>query len=298
MNIIEADNSNNDSSSSMFDFIGGFTVLMSVYANDRPELFENAIHSVFSNTLTPNEFILVVDGPVGPEISEIIEKVSSLSPKFLVVRLEKNLGLANALNVGMAHSKFEWIVRADADDINLPERFELLAKFHSKNLNLSLIGSWILEVDNSGNRLGVREVPVGAENIKKFARRRNPFNHMSVAFRKKDVLDVGGYPNIYLREDYALWCRMIYKGFACENIPKILVLAAAGVGMYSRRGGIKYAIAEFKMQKYLINLGAKGLICGLLDFIVRGAIFLLPASVRGYVYEYILRRAVGKESIS
>jgi glycosyltransferase involved in cell wall biosynthesis len=297
MNDIETENPNKDPGSGIFDFIGGFTVLMSVYANDRPELFKKAIHSVFSNTLTPDEFILVVDGPVGPELSEIIKKASLLSSRLFVVRLEKNLGLANALNAGIAHSKFEWIVRADADDVNLPERFELLAKFHSKNLNLSLIGSWILEVDDSGNRLGVREVPIGAENIKIFARRRNPFNHMSVAFRKKDVLAVGGYPNMYLREDYALWCRMINKGFACENIPNILVLATAGVGMYSRRGGIRYAIAEYKMQKYLINLGAKSFTCGLLDFIFRGAIFLLPARVRGCIYEYILRRPVSKVGI-
>ena len=34
---------------------------------------------------------------------------------------------------------------------------------------------------------------------------------MSVAFIKKDVLEVGGYPDLFLKEDYALWAKMIGK---------------------------------------------------------------------------------------
>jgi glycosyltransferase involved in cell wall biosynthesis len=281
---------------SLVDFTGGFTVLMSVYANDNPIFFKKAIQSVFCNTLTPGEFILVVDGQVGPEINEIIFNASSLFPNLIIVRFEENLGLASALNIGMNYAKFEWIVRADADDINLSNRFELLAQFHRDNLELSLIGGWILEVDDNGNRLGVREVPLGTENIKRFVRRRNPFNHMSVAFRKKDVVAVGGYPHIYLREDYALWSKMIQCGFKSDNIPEILVLVSAGSRMYSRRGGVRYIIAEYKMQKFLVNLGLKNFICGLFDLIFRSVIFSLPSRARGYVYENILRRPIDKKA--
>ncbi len=271
-------------------FLGGFTVLMSVYVNDKPDLLKRAIDSVLNNKLRPDEFIIVLDGYVGPDIHQVIGWAIAQSLVTIeVIDLKENFGLATALNIGISKAKFNWIVRADADDINALNRFEKLASMHLRNPMLSLIGGWILEVSEAGDPLSIRKVPSGFENINKFAKKRNPFNHMTVAFRKQDVIALGGYPSVYLREDYALWCKMIKNGLFCDNTPEILVFATAGAGMYARRGGIKYATAEFQMQKYLVDIGMKNIFCGFLDGLYRGLIFILPNQIRGYIYEKILR---------
>ena len=101
-----------------------FSVLMAVYHKDNPELLKKAILSAFDNSLPPLEMILVVDGPVDLNLKNTI---SNLKDKFemRVLWLKKNTGLANALNKGLKLVKTKWVARADADDINLPNRFEI-----------------------------------------------------------------------------------------------------------------------------------------------------------------------------
>ncbi len=55
-------------------------------------------------------------------------------------------------------------------------------------------------------------------------------------------------PNVYLKEDYALWARMIQEGARCQNLPEVLVTAATGEDLYRRRGGGRYAAAEFNCR--------------------------------------------------
>ncbi|MBT8556446.1 glycosyltransferase [Polynucleobacter paneuropaeus] len=273
-------------------FPGGFTVLMAVYRNDDLSLFQKAVESVFQNTLQPNLCLIVVDGPIPQRMSEAIgemEKIHGTKIQFL--RLPQNLGLAKALNAGIEQVHTDWIVRADADDINLPNRFLELATAIKDHPGLDLLGSNILEVDKEGNPIAIRAVPVSQLEIRKFAKSRNPFNHMTVAYRRAAVIECGGYPDVYLREDYALWCKFINKEKKLLNIPQVLVHATAGKEMYARRGGWKYAKAEWEMQQLLVTLGQKNSMRAIFDGLMRSAIFLLPGSLRGLIYMRLLRRS-------
>jgi glycosyltransferase involved in cell wall biosynthesis len=136
-------------------FPGGFTVLMALYDGDRAELFKAAVHSVFANTLAPDQFLIVVDGPLTAPLSNAIGDLQNLYPLIEFIPLPENQGLANALNVAMRYVKFKWIVRADADDINLPERFFTLAKVCIHNPDIALVGSSILELDEEGHGLAL-----------------------------------------------------------------------------------------------------------------------------------------------
>ena len=52
-----------------------FSVLMSVYKNDKPDQIKLAIESIYEKqTLKPNEIILVIDGPVSDEIMEVLKQ--------------------------------------------------------------------------------------------------------------------------------------------------------------------------------------------------------------------------------
>lgn len=263
-----------------------FTVLMAVYRRDKPDLFEKAVQSIFSNTLKPNDFILVVDGAVGADLARIILNAQNSFP-IRIFWLAENQGLANALNVGLNHVRTEWVLRADADDYNLPYRFERQLVFMKEGFDL--FGSAIVEVDKDGHYLGYRVTPCNASDIRLFSKLRNPFNHMTVGFRADFAKRCGGYPNIHLKEDYGLWASMMMNGASVANSPDVLVEATAGRDMYMRRGGWKYAKAEINLQMHLVKCNIKSLFPAITHGVLRAVFFLVPGVVRGFVYEKILR---------
>ena len=153
-----------------------FSVLMATYNGDDPEDLSRALKSVDSNSSLPEQFVLVVDGPISNELRSTIENFKEECNFFEVFFLKKNRGLAEALNFGLTKIKTDWVVRADADDFNLPNRFQELQKHMLDSIDV--VGSYIKEV--SGDSSVIKSVPLSHDQIVKFIKRRNPFNHMSV----------------------------------------------------------------------------------------------------------------------
>lgn len=269
-----------------------FSVIMSVYAGDKAEYLDAAVKSIHQNTLPPAEIVLVVDGPVGEEIKTAIKKYESQDPdSFRVVWLEKNQGLGNARRVAMDHAGCEYIAVMDADDLCAPERFALQMKYMEKHPETSVLGGNIAEfIGDVDHIVGKRVVPADNESIYTWLKGRCPFNHVSVFFKKSDVLSAGGYLDWHYNEDYYLWIRMAEKGFTFANLPEVLVKVRVGKEMYQRRGGWKYFVSEYKLQKYML---AKKIIHPLrfawnvlLRFLLQ---VLFPNKLRGFVFQHFAR---------
>lgn len=268
-------------------FSKDFSVLLAVCRKDKPALFRKALGTVFSNSLQPEELLVVADGDLTEQLLLTLNSFAKQHPLRLL-KLTNNVGLAKALNEGLATIKTEYTIRADADDFNYPERFKILvAKLRE---GFDLVGSAVREVDNNGNPFAFRSCPLTEEEIRKFARRRNPFNHMTVGFRTAAVLEAGGYPSIYLKEDYALWATLLRRGCRVCNLGSVLVDATAGAEMFKRRGGVRYAIAEVDLQRHLVICGLKTPLSALADGLLRMLVFLAPNTLRQFVYLKFLRR--------
>lgn len=272
-------------------FPGGFAVLMAVYEKDDPSLLRMAINSILANSLVPDEIWIIVDGPLTNDLEDVLASYAArYSAHFIrIQRIKERKGLANALNEGLASISLPWIARADADDINLTNRFECQARYLNLNPNIDLLGSAIIEVTRDGDPISTRLVPISHPDIYEYASYRNPFNHMSVVYKRESVLNAGCYPSVYLKEDYALWCKMLAAGFQVANIPDVLVKATTGMDMYARRGGWKYAISEYTMQRILVDCELKSLRRALLDGLLRSLVFLAPTAIRRWIYLNILR---------
>ena len=259
---------------------------MAVYYKDDAALFKSALQSILNQTSRENELVLVEDGPIPKSLSDVIDTFRTRI-NIVSVSLAKNSGLAEALNKGLDYITTDIVFRADADDINRPRRFEIQIDYILKGYDL--VGSAIQERDN-GFDVAIRTVPLSASKIKNFLKYRNPFNHMTVVFRKSTVLKCGGYPKIFLKEDYALWAAMLARNAKVINLPEILVDANAGHLMYKRRGGLAYVYSEIQMQKYLYNCGFKSMAECLFSGLIRSIVFLMPANLRGLIYLSFLRR--------
>jgi len=267
-----------------------FTVLMAVYGGDDPRLFGDALTSLFGNTMQPKTVIIVVDGPVTSELAGVLSDFEIKYTQLKIIKLKQNQGLTLALNQGLANVMTEWVARADADDINLPDRFErMFAKISELNGSVDIIGSAIDEVDTDGTKITARVLPASHDQIVNFAIRRNPFNHMTTVFRTELAKRVGGYPDLYGREDYGLWAKMISAGARCNNLTESTVRATTGTKFFERRGGFRYACGEYQLQKLLVECGQKKIKQAIIDGGLRGLVFALPVGIRRIIYEKILR---------
>lgn len=265
---------------------------MSVYSKENPEHFKMALDSILINqTLKPDEFILVVDGPVTDELNKvIIQYETEFEAVLKVYRLEDNIGLGKALNYGMDKCTYSLIARADSDDINSSERFEMQIRKFKNDPLIDVVGSYIDEFEEDfkspKNR---KKMPLKHNEILKMAKMRNPINHMSVMFKKQVIIEAGSYEHLPYLEDYLLWIKVLNNGGKMENIDEYLVHARVGNGMLSRRSNIEYIFSS----KVLNKIMKKKKMINTFEYIrnrllIYGFIYM-PLSLKSIVYKHFLR---------
>ena len=265
------------------------SILMAVYKNDNPVLFEKAMTSIFANSLIPNEIVLVIDGKINFELENVVNQFNE-KYNLKIVRNKENLGLDKSLNIGLKYVKNEIIFRCDSDDVNKSNRFEEQFDYLSENTEVSVIGAQIDEFDEFDQYSGSRCVPTTMEGILKYARYRNPMNHQTVAMRKSAVIAVGGYPeNTVYKEDYILWVRMLGCGLVIKNLSHSLVDVSAGDSLMNRRGGLKYAFGEITVQKELVAARISPIYLALFVFILKFSLYLTPTRILSTFYKKFLR---------
>lgn len=274
-----------------------FSILLSLYHKEKPEYLEKCFESIWDQqTLKPTEIVLVLDGAIGAELTQCVQKWQQIIGKPLkVIPLSQNVGLGKALNKGLEHCLNEWIFRMDTDDICKPDRFEKQIQFIQSNPNVVVVGGQILEFNHTPNDLAViKIVPTTHEDIKKFAQKRCPFNHMTVAYKKSVITELGGYEHHLFMEDYNLWIRVIGAGYIVANLPDVIVYARVGNGMHARRKGYEYIKSEKQLLKLKKQLKIQSPFYANIYFIVRSAFRLMPANLLGKLYNTFLRKKVQK----
>lgn len=284
MNVVSKKNSNNNEYK--------YTVLMSVYHKDDKNYFFESLESMAGQTIPPAQFVIVRDGQVGEGIASVIESfVGKYSTLFQIdiVELDKCGGLGNALNEGLKKCQCEIIVRMDSDDISAHNRVEKQLQAMDEH-NAQIVGCNVLEFkDNINNIISKRQVPKEHDDIFRFAKQRNPFNHPSVIMKKDALLKAGGYKSCELFEDYYLWVRMLQAGCKAYNVQENLLYMRAGEELFARRGGLKYGIkaVSFKWKIHKMKFSSFG------DFVKSASIHFIvsifPNKLRIFFYKKVLR---------
>jgi glycosyltransferase involved in cell wall biosynthesis len=200
------------------------------------------------------------------------------------------MGLAKALNNGILQCKNEIIARMDSDDISDPARVEKQLQA-MKNENADIVGSNIIEfIGDISNTKNKRIVPEKNQEIKAFAKRRSPFNHPSVIYKKSAVIKAGFYSDYRFFEDYNLWVTMLYSGFTGYNVQEPLLYMRGGEDMYKRRGGISYIGCIFRFNKHMRKMGVIGMGTFLCEVVGRSAVSIIPNNLRTFIYSKVLRK--------
>lgn len=267
-----------------------FSVSMCVYGKDNPDWFREAVNSILSQSVPPDEVVLVVDGPVPDALGDVIDSFEN-GDAFRVIRLPENRGHGDARRIGLANCTHEIVALMDADDIALPDRFEKQIAAMTKDPALSIIGGKIAEfIDSEDNIIGYRTVPTAHNDICSYMKRRCPFNQVTVMFRKSHIEEAGGYLDWYCDEDYYLWARMYLAGMRFANLPDTLVHARVNADTYCRRGGKRYFQSEAKLQGYMLKKKIISLPRYLINVTERFLLqILMPNSLRSLIFKKFAR---------
>ncbi|WP_323897991.1 glycosyltransferase [Aeromonas caviae] len=266
-----------------------FSVLMSLYIKEQSNYLYESLESLYNQTKPADEIVIVYDGPVGDELTGVISYWMEKLP-IKVVRLTENVGLGKALNFGLYHCSHEYIARMDTDDICVPKRFEYQLSAFNEDPELILVGGNIIEFEGSIDQLlSARVVPESNQSITRFIKKRNPFNHMTVMFKKKEIILAGGYMDHHFMEDYNLWLRCVSLKYKVKNINNVLVYARAGQSMISRRSGVKYIKSEYDLMNIKVSLGIDNKVNAFFCFLLRSSTRVLPTPILAKMYRKILR---------
>lgn len=193
------------------------SLVMPVYNGEKH--LREAIESILRQTFTDFE-LLVVDDASTDNTPSIIREYADVDPRVVYLKNRNGKGIAGGLNTGLQTAQGKFIARADADDINRPERLEEQVRFLQEHPEIVLVGGGYAPFNENGHRLDIFHPMKSMEIAWKYLSD-SFFCHPTVMFRREVYEQLGGYPDVKA-EDFAYFSRIVHK-YRCWNLPKILI---------------------------------------------------------------------------
>ena len=230
-------------------------VLLPLYYKNELNFLIETINSLKFQTYKDFDLIVCEDGPLKKEVYSYLKD----QEKFLNIVYVKNKeagGLAKNLNSGLRlilEKNYKFIARIDGDDTCMKNRFEKQINFLKRNIDCDVVGGYIREFNSFNSKTKIIKYPLTHEQCFDFFKKRSPFAHPAVIFRKSFFKKAGLYPteNIqsyffitpfnnkllkqlsnYLdtnyvnfggREDTLIWFMGFYHRCKFSNIPEIVL---------------------------------------------------------------------------
>lgn len=181
------------------------------------------IRSIEASTVLPTELILVDDGSTdnSREVLDSFLQFEWMKP----ILFGSNRGFTAALNTGVEKANAKYIMRADPDDILLPERIEKQFAFMEANPHVAVSGCNVAYFRGSRDKIiNVSNFPeTHPEIYSKYSMGEHGVQHPTV-IAKSEVMKDHPYGKEFPGEDYELFARMIKEGITFSNLREPLYL--------------------------------------------------------------------------
>ena len=255
-----------------------YCVLMPLAPWEPAWIVAASLASLEHQSVPPVAVVVSCDGPPPTPLRAVLDHCKL---PLVMVQGPGGEGTGPVLQRGLEMCPTDLVVRADADDLNLPGRCERLVTVMEQRPDLAALGSWIGEFVQTQpgahlQHLKERRVPSGAEALKRFSCWRNPLNHQSAILRRQQITAVGGYRDVSGFEDYDLWLRLMAQGHKLENLAETLVLARVDPAHRRRRRGRSYMRAEVRFAIICLKEQLLAPWIAVLWLLVRSPTRLLP----------------------
>ena len=263
------------------------SVLMGVY--NCASTVEKAIQSIVDQTVTDWELIICDDGSTD-DTFETVRAIAEKEPRIVLIRNERNLGLAPTLNNCLRAARGTYTARMDGDDICAPDRFEKELAVLGADPKCAVVSCGMLSFDEEGV-YGQSNYPEKPDKTDFF--RMSPFCHAGCMMRKNVLLELGGYnesSEVERFEDYDLWYRLYKAGHYGRNLSEPLYSMRDDRNATKRRK-MKYRIKVTRLSLKIYRDFQPGIryIPYIILPIIKG---LLPE----FLYTYLRRRKLRKQN--
>lgn len=230
-------------------------VIMSIYKNDKLMYVAKCVDSLLKQTFEDFHVYIQYDGVVEDDIEHFFMELND--SRFHVYSRDENYGLAYSLNELLTiilTKNYDYIIRMDADDICISDRFEKQIAYMKRCKNVDICGGYIEEMDENEKCIGIIKYPLTHEEMKLFFAKRNPLAHMSVVFRKSYFHKAGLYPiDTDKDEDTIFWLNGFLSGCKFANIDQVLVRVRVNSNFYLRRSGLSKSLSDLRNRCLVIK---------------------------------------------
>ena len=221
--------------------------LICMRAGSDTDLALKAIHSSAASLTSSDIILLRIDGGLAEDLETFHQAAAPVPLKVLAS--QRHQGLAACLNElieeVLCDQRWELIARMDADDESLPRRMQLQRAFLAEHPDIDILGTACIEVNEHGQYLQTKQMPLSHEAIIRALPRHNPLNHPSVMIRRRMFESGLRYrTDVSYTEDYHLWIDAASKGFIFANLAQPLLNFRRDSRFFHRRGGLRQAIAD------------------------------------------------------
>ncbi|UDL82651.1 glycosyltransferase [Corynebacterium uberis] len=267
-------------------------VLVTVYHRIEPDQLRACLASLRDQTRPADRTVIVADGPLTPQLEEVIAEHAAADAHTQLIRLPHNQGAGPAAAAGMEAIDQEFVARLDADDIAAPTRFAQQLDYFAAHPDTDILGTALAEFHTDPTQVtAYRRLPEQHRDIARYARWNSPINNPSVMMRTDAVRRAGGYRDVHHMEDYDLFARALATGAHLHNLPEALTYFRVDDAQFDRRTGRDMLAAEARMQSNLVSYGMIGKPRAALNFLVRTAYRLLPRRALRRAYSCLFQRS-------
>jgi glycosyltransferase involved in cell wall biosynthesis len=222
--------------------------LICVHSTDNQHdlLLQEAVRSVVSSSLKPNNLIIVYDACwentqkhteyLFDEAIHPWDQIHLGTINYIPVSKAIKQGLAVAKNFGLKFCTSDFVTYCDADDRWINSKLEIQAKWvEDHNIDFCFTQSWDIREDGA---LVPNCFPIGYADYHRYINdkiwKENCLCHGSAMLRRSAIEALGGYNTdrrVLGMEDWDLWQRAFKAGFTFHNIPERLYCYRLGTSV-------------------------------------------------------------------
>ncbi|MGL4570229.1 MAG: glycosyltransferase family 2 protein [Clostridium sp.] len=218
------------------------SVIMGIYNCEKT--LKESIESIINQTYSNWQLIMCDDNSKDDTYDIALEYEKKFKEKIILIKNERNIGLAGSLNNCLKYVSGDYIARQDGDDISVENRFEKQVEFLLYNEEYDLVGTSMTSFNDKGI-IGIRGVLREKPDINKLAVI-PPFCHATIMVKVNVYKELNGYRvTKYTKrcEDIDLWFRFFNKGYKGINIKDPLYMVRDDEDSYKRRNFKSYLYA-------------------------------------------------------
>lgn len=223
------------------------SIVMAAYNEERN--IGRALDSILAQTFVDWELIVIDDGSKDAT-AELVQRYAENDSRIRLVCNETNLQLSASLNKAIGLARADLIARADADDINLPERLAKQHRYLQAHEETDVLGTGAYLLDATGTRVNSFSHPLTHAELEMLPFLKIQFFHPSVMMRRRFFDKAGLYDPRYPRaQDKEMWLRGLAAGCCYANLSEPLIEYSTDGFVTSWRSILRHGFSLFRIAK-------------------------------------------------